>query len=137
MIEALKEGMTGRVDLKVEDHHSAANFGSGNVHVYATPMMVGLMENAALEAVDKHLPEGFATVGIQLDVRHLAATPIGMNVYAVAELTEINGKKLSFKIEAFDEEEKIGEGTHQRYIIELDPFLKATANKKARNEEVK
>jgi len=129
----LEVGMTGRVDLVVEDKHSAANFGSGNVDVFATPMMVGLMENAAHATVDKHLPEGHATVGIQLEIRHLAATPIGMNVYAIAELVKQEGKKLTFKIEAFDDEEKIGSGTHERYIIQLDPFIEATENKKNRN----
>ena len=131
----LEVGMTGRVDLKVEDKHSAANFGSGNVDVFSTPMMVGLMENAAHATVDPKLPEGHATVGIHLDVKHMAATPIGMNVYAVAELIKVEGKKLTFTIEAFDDEEKIGEGTHQRYIIALDSLLEATAKKKERNRK--
>lgn len=128
----LEIGMTGRVDQVVTDDKTAAKFGSGNVLVYATPMMVGLMENAALKAVDPHLPKGYATVGIDLNVRHLAATPVGMGVYATAKLTKIEGKKLSFTIEAFDDEEKIGEGSHDRYIINLEKFLSATDEKKIR-----
>lgn len=130
----LEVGMKARVDQLVTEDHTAAKFGSGEVMVYATPMMIGLMENASLKAVDPHLPEGHATVGIQLDVRHLAATPVGMEVYAVAELTKVEGKKLTFKIEAFDGEEKIGEGVHERYIIALEPFLDATNKKKERNQ---
>lgn len=128
----LEVGMTGRVDQIVTDDHTAAKFGSGNVLVYATPMMIGLMENAALKAVDSYLPEGHATVGIDLNVKHLAATPVGMNVYATAKLTKVEGEKLSFEIEAFDDEEKIGEGIHDRFIIKLDKFLIATEKKKNR-----
>lgn len=129
----LEVGMSARVDQEVTIDQTASKFGSGDVLVYATPVMIGLMEHASLKAVDCHLPEGLATVGIHLDVKHLAATPVGMNVYATAELTKVEGKKLSFKIEAFDEEDKIGEGTHERYIITLEPFLKAAESKKERN----
>ncbi|MBM7616031.1 thioesterase family protein [Alkaliphilus hydrothermalis] len=119
----LKVGMEGKLEITVTDKDTAEAFGSGGVKVYATPLMIGLMEGAALKAVDPHLPEGFASVGTHLDVKHLAATPVGMKVYAVAELVKIEGKKLSFKVEAFDEQEKIGEGTHERYIIQMDKFL--------------
>lgn len=128
----LEVGMNSRVDQVVTVNETASKFGSGDVMVYATPVMIGLMENASLKAVDTHLPEGYATVGIHLDVKHLAATPIGMNVYATAELIKIEGKKLTFNIQAFDEEDKIGEGTHERYIISLEPFLKAAEAKKNR-----
>jgi len=119
----LSVGMEGREEITVTDKDTAEAFGSGGVKVYATPLMIGLMEGAALKAVDPHLPEGFASVGTHLDVKHLAATPVGMKAYAVAELIKIEGKKLSFKVEAFDEQEKIGEGTHERYIIQMDKFL--------------
>lgn len=91
--------------------------------------MIGLMENAALSAVDPHLPEGMATVGTELNVKHLSATPMGMVVRAKAELLEVTGRRLVFNLEAYDELEKIGEGTHERYIINIEKFLKKTADK--------
>ncbi|MBA1334607.1 MAG: hypothetical protein HPY66_2511 [Firmicutes bacterium] len=123
-------GLNSKIETIVKEKDTAANFGSGGVEVFATPMMIGLMENAALSAVDLHLPKGYATVGTHLDVKHLAATPIGMKVYATAELIEIDGKRLVFKVEAYDEKEKIGEGMHERYIINLERFLDKTAEKK-------
>ncbi len=131
----LKVGMKGRVDIVVKDEDTAVAFGSGGVEVYATPMMVGLMENASLSAVDGFLSEGYATVGTHLDVRHLAATPVGMKVYAQAELLEVDGKALTFKVEAFDEVEKIGEGIHRRYIISLEKFLERTSKKKGTGDK--
>ncbi len=125
----LKEGMMAEVEKIVSDKDTAAAFGSGEVLVFATPMMIGIMENAALKAVDKYLPKDYATVGIHLDVKHMAATPVGMKVRAVAELVEINGKKLKFKIEAYDEKEKIGEGYHSRYIINVPKFIEASKSK--------
>jgi predicted thioesterase len=125
----LKQGMTGEAAVKVSDENTAIRFGSGSVTVFATPAMIGLMEKAAINAVDEHLPHGFATVGTHLDIKHLAATPMDMNVTAKAELIEINGYKLKFKVEAFDEVEKIGDGFHSRYIIQLENFLKRTNTK--------
>jgi len=127
----LKAGMTAQIERVVGEADTAAKFGSGEVRVFATPMMVALMENAALNAVDPHLGEGFATVGLSLNVKHMAATPVGMKVSARAELLSVEGKKLTFRIEAFDEQEKIGEGTHERYIIELAKFLERTGRKGA------
>ena len=125
----LKIGMKAKVEIIVEMKDTAVAFGSGGVKVLATPMMIGLMENAALKAVDPHLPEGYATVGTDLDVKHYTATPMGMKAYAEAELIKIEGKKLLFKIEAFDEMDKIGEGLHGRYIIELSKFMERTEKK--------
>ncbi|WP_432404933.1 thioesterase family protein [Wukongibacter sp. M2B1] len=125
----LEVGMKAEIDKVVSEKDTAASFGSGSVLVLATPMMIGLMENAALKAVDSHLPENFATVGIHLDVKHLASTPVGMKATAKAELIEIKGKKLKFKIEAYDEKEKIGEGYHSRYIIDVPKFIEASNNK--------
>ncbi|HWQ31024.1 MAG TPA: thioesterase family protein [Negativicutes bacterium] len=127
----LKTGMSAQIERTVTEDDTAVKFGSGGVKVFATPMMVALMENAALNAVDPQLGEGYATVGLSLNVKHLAATPVGMKVTARAELTGIECKKLTFRVEAFDEEEKIGEGTHVRYIIELERFLSKTAKKGA------
>jgi predicted thioesterase len=118
----LKIPMHGEARTQVTGDNTALKFGSGSVDVFGTPAMIALMEEASINTVDKNLPEGFATVGIELNIKHLAATPKGMNITASAELIEINGKRLVFKVEAFDEVEKIGEGTHQRYIIELEKF---------------
>lgn len=125
----LKVGLKARVEKIVTEDDTAIKFGSGEVRVFATPMMIGLMENAALKAVDCQLPQGHATVGTHLDVKHLAATPVGMSVYAEAELIEIKGKKLVFNVVAYDAMDKIGEGQHTRYIIELDPFIQSAMNK--------
>ena len=126
---SLELGLKYEVSLKVEEKDTAAAFGSGSVLVLATPMMVTLMENAALKAVQEHLAEGMTTVGTHLDVSHKAATPLGMTATAEAELIEIKGKKLIFKVMAKDEKEIIGEGTHTRYIVETEKFLAATREK--------
>lgn len=125
----LHVGMKFKSSVTVEEKDTAAAFGSGNILVFSTPMMIGLMENASLSAVDPHLPEGYQTVGIHLDVKHLAATPVGMDAWAEAELLEIDGKKLKFKVVAYDEMDKIGEGTHSRFIINSESFLEATQKK--------
>jgi fluoroacetyl-CoA thioesterase len=126
----LQLGMKSEKSEQVTANNTAIRYGSGGVAVYATPAMIGLMEGTCLAAVDPHLPAGLATVGTQINVSHLAATPVGMTVRATAELTEIAGKKLSFRIEAYDEKEKIGEGTHQRYIININKFLQRAESKK-------
>lgn len=128
----LEPGLRGERSLIVEKRHTAAHLGSGGVPVYATPMMVLAMEEAALSAVDPRLEPGQATVGYHLDVKHLAATPQGMRVTARAELLAVDGKMLSFKVEAFDEKEKIGEGTHIRAIVNLDKFREKLAAKAGR-----
>jgi len=125
----LELGMKGSVEQKVGSKDTAASFGSGGVQVFATPMMVGIMENAALKAVDAFLPEGYSTVGTHLDVKHIAATPVGMTVRSDAELIEIEGKKLKFRITAHDEKGLIGEGIHSRYIINLEKFMGSVAEK--------
>jgi predicted thioesterase len=125
----LKIGMKASMEIIVYENQTAASYGSGGVKVYATPAMVGLLENTSLNAVDSFLPEGYATVGTHLDIKHLAATPVGMKVVANAELIEMDRKKLVFKVEAFDEKEKIGEGFHSRFIINKEKFLKMTEEK--------
>ena len=128
----LEVGLTAEAQELVSQENTAKKYGSGSIEVYATPAMVGLMENAAVNAVDHLLPEGYATVGIHLDVKHLKATPVGMKVTAKALLKEIDGKKLFFTVQAFDEKELVGEGTHTRYIIEVDKFLEKTQGKISR-----
>ena len=118
----LKAGLKASIDTKVLNNNSAEEMGSGDLDVYATPAMICLMERSAVEVVSMHLPKGFTTVGTAVNIKHMAATPIGMEVKAVAELISVEGRKLTFKIEAFDASEKIGEGEHERYIVESTKF---------------
>ncbi len=127
----LSAGLVGERSLLVEERHSASHLGSGGVPVYATPMMVLHMEEAALSAVDPILGPGRATVGASIEVRHLAPTPIGMRVRVRAELLQIEGRLLTFKVEAFDEVEKIGEGSHVRAIVDLNRFSEKVRAKAA------
>lgn len=133
IMHQLKVGDRFTSELIVEEKHTAAAFGSGSIFVFSTPMMIGLMENAALNCAGEGLSEDYSTVGTFVNVKHNAATPMGMKVTATAELLEIEGKKLLFKVEAFDEMDKIGEGTHGRYIIESKPFLERV-NQKAQSK---
>lgn len=128
-MERLHEGLTGKRELIVEEKHTAQHLGSGGVPVFATPMMVLAMEEAALNAVDHLLEANQVTVGYHLDVKHLAATPLGMKIRAEATLVKIDGKMLYFTVEAYDEKEKIGEGTHIRAIIDITKFKEKLAKK--------
>lgn len=131
MFEQIIPGLIGEDETKVEIEKTARHLGSGNVAVFATPEMVRLMERAAVRAVDHLLPEGYRTVGIHVDVRHLAATPLGMTVRARAELLEVDGRQLTFRVEAFDDLEKVGEGIHRRMIINLAKFKERVEAKQA------
>ena len=122
-------GLKGRAETVVTDQNTAAAAGSGLVPVFVTPWMVALMEHAAVGATAGCLSEGESTVGTRLDITHDAATPIGMKVWAEAELTEINGKALTFSVAAYDESGLIGKGVHGRLIIAVDRF-RAKAEKK-------
>ena len=127
---SLTVGSKGRAEALVTEDKPAAAVGSGLVPVFATPYMVALMENAAVNAVQAGLEAGQGTVGTKLEVTHDAATPVGMKVWAEAELTAVEGKKLTFTVRAFDEAGPIGGGTHERFIITVDRFLaKAEAKK--------
>lgn len=130
----LQPGLTGEIRKTVEERHTATHLGSGNVHVLATPIMISLLENAAIEAVDPLLPEGYQTVGIRIDVRHTAPTPVGMQITARAELTKVEGRILTFRVTAEDEKEQVGEGTHQRAIIDTARFLERIRSKAAAME---
>ena len=125
----LKVGMTGEARTMVTAENTALKFGSGTVNVYATPAMIWLMEKACVNCVDSSLPKGFSSVGTKVEIKHLAATPIGMEVVAEAELIESDGPRLKFRVTAYDSKEKIGEGTHSRYIIKLDEFQKKAESK--------
>lgn len=119
----LKPGRKGRAETTVTPDNTAQAVGSGLVPVFATPYMIALMENAAVNAVQAQLAAGEGTVGTRLDVTHDAATPVGMNVWAEAELTAVEGRKLTFAVAAFDAREQIGGGTHERFIIQTEKFL--------------
>lgn len=125
----LKPGMSLEQEYVVTEADTAIHFGSGQVTVLATPKMLAWMEGASLNAVLPHLPEGYDTVGTSVNISHLAATPVGMKVRVVAELIEVKGKLLNFKVKAYDEMDKIGEGTHGRAIVELDKFINRTKEK--------
>lgn len=123
MIEDLKIGMTNKFEKTVSEDDTAKKLASGTIEVFSTPMMVAMMECAAKDVVQPFLKEGFSTVGISLDIKHMAATKVNKKVWAIAELIEIDRKRLVFKIDAFDEDKKIGEGTHERFIIENSKFI--------------
>jgi len=121
-LSRLKPGRKGEVQLTVGEEHTAPRVGSGRVHVLATPVMINLIEAAALEAVENLLPPGHQSLGIRLDVRHFAATPVGMRVTATAELTKVDGRTLFFRVEARDEKEVIGDGDHERVVVNVERF---------------
>lgn len=129
-MSSLKVGIKGAASVTVTESNTAVAYGSGGVSVFATPAMIGLMEKAALTSVEPLLDSGMTTVGTRVDVQHLAATPIGMVVTAESELVEIEGKRLVFRVEARDEVEAVGRGTHERYIVPEQKFLGKAAGKR-------
>ena len=116
-------GMKGSVSTMVEREDTALEVGSGSLLVYATPCMVALMEGAACEAIAEALPEGKTSVGTALDISHLSATPVGLEVRAEAEVTAVEGSMITFQVTAYDEAGKIGEGIHKRAVITTQRFL--------------
>ena len=118
----LPVGREGTAELVVDDAHTAPRVGSGRVRVLATPVMINLMEAAALDAVEALLPAGHQSLGIKLDVSHHAATPVGMRIVATARLVGIEGRRLRFEVEARDEKETIGGGTHERVVVNVERF---------------
>ena len=124
---ALTLGMKGEATTVVVHENTAASVGAGGVEVFGTPMMIALMENAAWKAVENALDTGHVTVGTVVNVKHLAATPLGQKVRAIAELMEVDRRRLVFKVEAYDEKQKIGEGQHERFIVDLERFINKVA----------
>ena len=122
-------GMKGKAESCVEREDTAAEVGSGSLLVYATPCMVALMEGAACEAIAQALEEGQTSVGTELNIKHVSATPVGLEVRAEAEVTAVEGRIISFDIKAYDESGLIGEGTHKRVIINSQKFLERTYGK--------
>jgi len=131
-LEALKPGLTGRSEMKVGEEHTAPRVGSGLVHVLATPVMINLFEAAALDAVDQYLPAGYQSLGTVLNVRHIAATPVGMKVRATAEIVKVEGRTVFLKVRAEDESELIGDGLHERVVVNVEKFSRRVEKKVAR-----
>ena len=125
----IEAGLVGEVEIVVAPADTAAALGNAGVDVLATPRLVALLELAAIRAVEARLPSGAGTVGTRIDVRHLAATPVGMRATIRATLREVDGRRLVFDIEGHDETERIVEGTHERFQIDLARFLARVAAK--------
>lgn len=121
-LSTLRIGLKGSAELTVGAEHTAPRVGSGKIAVLATPVMINLIEAAALAAVEHLLPSGHQSLGTHLDIGHVAATPVGMRVSAAAELVAIDGRTLSFRVEARDEKETIGGGTHRRVVVNVRRF---------------
>jgi fluoroacetyl-CoA thioesterase len=131
MIEkGIRVGLIGEAITTVTSDLTAVTMGSGSVNVYATPAMIALMESAAVSAIDPYLLEGRTSVGIEINVQHLSATPVGERITAMAEVTRIDGKRVILEVRAWDEREIIGQGTHTRYIINIDEFMARVNDKK-------
>lgn len=122
-------GMTGEQVTQVTKEQTAAMIGSGSVEVYGTPAMIALMEAAAVDAIEHFLPPGMASVGISIEVKHIAATPVGEEVRARAEVTHVDGKRVEFIVQAWDAEELVGDGVHTRYIIDVRRFMARVNNR--------
>jgi fluoroacetyl-CoA thioesterase len=122
VLSRITPGLAGTAEIVVGPEHTAPFVGSGRIAVLATPVMINVIEAAALAAVEHLLPAGHQSLGIKLDVSHVAATPVGLRVTATAEVTHIEGRTISFRVEARDEFEPIGGGTHQRVVVSVARF---------------
>jgi predicted thioesterase len=120
--DKLKPGLKGTSELVVAEEHTAPRVGSGRVHVLATPVMINVIEAAALAAIEHLLPEGYQSLGTRLDIRHFAATPVGMRVRAGVEVEKVEGRTVSFRVSVSDEKEPIGDGTHERMVVNVQRF---------------
>lgn len=128
----LRPGLSGAAELVVGEEHTAPRIGSGKVHVLATPVMINLLEAAALAAVEHLLPPGYQSLGTHLDVHHVAATPVGMKVSARATVESVSGRAVRFKVEAHDEKDLIGHGTHERVVVNVEKFDRRVRGKLSR-----
>lgn len=122
----LYEGICGIGEVIVTETNTAKAYGSGNIEVYATPALCTIMEKTSLDSCEKYLTPIYTTVGIEIAIKHIKATPIGMEIKCYSKLVKVQGKRLYFQCEAFDNKEKIGEGTHIRYIVNIEEFMNKT-----------
>ncbi len=129
MAELIQPGMVEEFKFRVEEHQTAGQVGSGSLRVLATPVMIGMMERCSHQLLAHHLDEGLTSVGIQVIVRHLAPTPCGAEVRIRSEVTAVEGSKVTFRIQAWDPVEQVGEGEHQRAVIDQARFLRRVAAK--------
>ncbi len=125
----IRPGLVGEIEIVVQPQDTADALGNKGVPVLATPRLLGLIEDAGIRAVQAHLPPGAGTVGTRIDIKHLAATPVGMRVRARATLREVDGRRYVYDVEAHDEVEKVAEGTHERFQINQARFLERVAEK--------
>jgi predicted thioesterase len=128
-LSRIKPGLRGSAELVVAGEHTAPRVGSGRVHVLATPVMINLIEAAALQAAEHLLPDGYQSLGTRLDVKHYAATPVGMKIRATAEVVKVEGRSIFFTVRAEDEKEPIGDGSHERVVVNVDRFDKRVQRK--------
>jgi fluoroacetyl-CoA thioesterase len=131
-LSKLTPGLEGHAEIVVGEQHTAPRIGSGRVRVLATPVMINLMEAAALDAAENLIPVGHQSLGTRLDVRHIAATPVGMRVRATARLVAVDGRTLEFRVEAHDEKDLIGDGTHTRLVVNVERFDQRVQKKLAK-----
>ncbi len=125
----LKPGLKGEAELIVGEEHTAKSVGGGRIGVLATPVMINLIEAAALQAIEAYLPDGYQSLGTYLEVSHVAATPVGMRVSATAELVKVEDRLLEFVVRATDEVEEIGAGIHRRIVVNVEKFAVRVARK--------
>lgn len=121
-LSKLSIGLKGTAQILVGEEQTAPRVGSGRVRVLATPVMISMMEAAALDAIESLLPPGHQSLGTHLDVGHYAATPVGMTLRAVAEVTKVDGRNVTFRVEAFDDKERVGDGSHRRVVVNVERF---------------
>jgi fluoroacetyl-CoA thioesterase len=131
-LESLRPGLVGEATTTVRVGNTANEVVVGAVAMFSTPSMVGLMEHASWNAIAGHLADGETSVGTVVDIRHLAASPVGLEVTARAELVEVDGRRVRFRVEARDPSELIGEGWHERFIVDLERFLSRASQKSGR-----
>lgn len=125
----LETGITGKREIEVTSENTAKTVGSGELDVLATPAMIALMEETAYKSVAAELEPGMGSVGTLMNVKHVSATPVGMRVTCRTELTEVDGRRLVFHVEAYDEAGLVGEGTHERFIVDNEKFQKKADSK--------
>ena len=122
-------GQKNKITIAVQTTDTAKAFGSGELEVLATPRMIALMENCAYKCIEDDLDDGASTVGTMINVKHLSATPVGMEVTVEAEVSEVDGRRIAFSLKAYDECGLIGEGTHERFIVYSEKFTEKTYSK--------